>query len=349
MKEREVFHIREDKQSKSARDSGYSSRWRVLPWYFLLVLLVLVGAIALFVYWQEGSTAGNIITPNESDAPKVMQGEVSGVKMMDKIPERSNDERVNILLLGSGGTNHAGGGLTDVIQILSLNPKKDKAFIFSIPRDLYVEIDGYGHHKINTMYVYGQRSGHGQGGALAKREAGKVLGIPIHYYAKIDFQSFVELVDLVDGLDICVDQAISDPQHETYISTGCQHMTGQQVLAYVRSRYTTSDFDRSRRQQKTLLALKEKLFKLNFLLNPIKINQAFNILAGNFNTDIRVTEMKKLAGLFKDLNQKDIDSYVIDNRKDKLLYSTTRHGAYVLLPYGGDFSKIHKLVEEKLP
>ena len=189
----------------------------------------------------------------------------------------------------------------------------------------------------------------GKGGKLAKKEIEQALGFPIHYYVKVDFAGFVKMINLLEGIDLCVDQAIHDSQHDTHINIGCQHMDGEDGLAYVRSRYTTSDFDRSRRQQKVLMAIKDKALKLNFLLNPLKINQALNILVGHFNTDIKLSELKDFSSLVRELNSQKITNYVLDNRKDNLIYSTIKDGAYVLIPYGGDFEKIHKFAKKKIP
>jgi anionic cell wall polymer biosynthesis LytR-Cps2A-Psr (LCP) family protein len=166
---------------------------------------------------------------------------------------------------------------------------------------------------------------------------------------KIDFSGFVKVVNLLEGVDICVDQPIYDPDIEAQIDFGCQHFDGDTALSYVRSRKTTSDFDRSRRQQQIMVAVKDKALKLNFLLNPLKLNQALNILIGHFNTDIKTAELKELGFSIAKLTSHKISNYVLDNKKDNLLRATVIEGAAVLLPVGGDFQEIHKLVREKLP
>ncbi len=320
--------------------------WLRRPIYFLLILLVIVIFFGSYIYYQNINTgANNVITENLSPK-KNFEPQVSGAEMMGEIDKYQ--DYLNILLLGIGGANHPGGGLTDVIQVLTINTRTNKGLIFSVPRDLYVKVDGYGYHKINTVYNYGQQSGHGGGGILAKKEIEQVLGIPLHYYIKIDFDGFTELVDVLDGVDICVDSSINDPQNQIYVESGCQEMDGEKALAYARSRYTTSDFDRSQRQQKLIFGIKEKVLKLNFLLNPIKINQTLSVLTGNLNTDIKIGELNEIGNVLSDLDKNDLDSYVLDNRKDNLLYSTSKYGAYVLLPIGDDFKKIRKFVGKKI-
>lgn len=331
---------------KSFEFNHLSNFWLKRPFYFFLILflVVIIGGSYLY-YYNLNNQQNSIITENVSPKNQV-SSKVSGVEEMKELDKF--DGLVNILLLGNGGPNHAGGGLTDVIQVLSVNTSNNQAFLFSLPRDLYVNIDGFGYHKINTAYNLGQQTSHGQGGVLAKKEVEQVTGIPMHYYIRVNFDGFKEIVNILGGLDICVDKAINDTKGKIYISTGCQQMDGEQALAYSRSRYTTSDFDRSRRQQKIMFAIKDKLLGLNFLLNPLKINQAFTVLTGNFNTDIKISEFKKIGEMLSGLNQSQIDSYVLDNRKDNLLYSTSKHGSYVLLPVGGDFSKIKKFIDQKI-
>jgi len=346
MKEREIIKI--DQTQPQDFNFRPKNHWRRLPWYFLLAIMAVIVIICGGLYYQTKMAAKQIITKNESPPPNAL-GQVSGVNLVPKLEEDPYRGLVNILLLGNGGANHPGGGLTDVIQVLSIDPKKKKALIFSVPRDLYVDVKGFGWHKINTAYVFGEKNGHGEGGKLAKKEVEEVLGMPIHYYLKIDFIGFVKLINLLGGVEVCVDQSINDPQHQTYVGIGCQHMDGQATLAYVRSRYSSSDFDRSRRQQKVMMAVKDKALKLGFFLNPLKINQALNILAGNFNTDIQLSEIKKLSLVFRELNPSQVSNYVLDNRKDGLLYSAIKDGAYILSPYGGDFKKIHHFVKKRLP
>jgi len=334
-----------NKQQPRTFDFKPVNHWRRLPWYFLAVIILLVIFISAGLYYQARVAANQIITDNQPVTEEVDNTAV----VLGQFDENPFKDTVNILLLGNGGANHPGGGLTDVIQVLSINTRDDKALIFSIPRDLYVDIDGFGKHKINTAYVLGEQQGHGNGGKLAKKEVEQVLDIPIQYYIKIDFTGFIKIINLLQGIDICVEQPINDPKTNTYVKQGCQHMDGEVALDYVRSRYSTSDFDRSGRQQEVLMAIKEKTLKLNFLLNPLKLNQALNILVGHLNTDVELSEIGFFMALIRDLSNQKNTTYVLDNRKDKLLFSTIINGSYVLLPIGGKYDKIQSFVKKNLP
>lgn len=335
-----------DHQPENFKFIRSGNRWLKRPLYFFFILLLVVSIGGLYLYYYNLNYNNNSIITKNTSSKKNIQAEVSGIEAMDELGEHQN--LVNILLLGNGGPNHSGGGLTDVIQVLSINSKTGKALIFSIPRDLYVNVDGFGYHKINTAYNLGQQTDHGQGGILAKKEVEQVTGLPIHYYIRVNFDGFKEIINIIGGVEVCVDKPINDAKSKIYVSTGCQEMDGEKALAYARSRYSTSDFDRSQRQQKLIFAIKDKLFRLNFLFNPIKVNQAFSALTGNFNTDIKISEFKEIGDILANIKKKQIESYVLDNRKDNLLYSTTKHGSYILLPVGEDFKKIRKFIKNKL-
>jgi len=349
-KKKKNFDSVKDKKSSptQAKAKKRSCGWCL----WILLLFFLLGGTALAVgYYKYQRLKSKVIQKNESAPPQALLGaNVSGISTNENDRDQS-EERINILLLGVGGEGHSGGNLTDVIQLFSYNIRSQKALIVSIPRDLYLNIENYGYGKINEMYLAGMRQGEGRGGALAKKEVGKVLALEVHYFIKIDFAGFVKIIDELGGIDVEVEQAIADPSQDTYISQGPHHFNGMEALKYVRSRKTSSDFARSERQQKTLIAIKDKTMSLNILINPFKINRLLQILADHLATDISISEAKKIAGLFRGLRKKNIESYVINNNpQDNLLYSTyNNRGQYILLPRGGNFKKIQKFIEKKLP
>jgi anionic cell wall polymer biosynthesis LytR-Cps2A-Psr (LCP) family protein len=201
------------------------------------------------------------------------------------------------------------------------------------------------------MFLAGEKENRGEGGTIAKREASEVIGLPVHYFLRIDFEGFKKIIDEIGGIEILVEKNLSDMSQNTYFSTGKHHFNGNDALKYVRSRKTTSDFARSKRQQKVLMAIKNKVIEKRIFINPIKMGKMLDIVSENFMTDVSLEEARKLLSLLKGFKEKDLKSYVIDNNsKDKLLYSTyNNRGQYILLPVGGNFEKIHKFVENLLP
>ena len=122
-------------------------------------------------------------------------------------------------------------------------------------------------------------------------------------------------------------------------------MDGDLALRYVRSRQTTSDFDRAKRQQQVLQMLKEKALSLNFLTNPQKINQVVSAVGEHIKTDMQIKEMERLAQIIKDINGSNIISYVLDNTATGLL-TNDNEGGYYLVPKDSSWNEIQKKVHE---
>jgi LCP family protein required for cell wall assembly len=317
--------------------------------HFLLIVftMIIISGLfwgGLFVYGLT-QAKNQVITENYSGGAPALNSEPS----LPQIGENeANYDLVNILMLGNGGANHPGGALCDVIQMLSINVKTKKTFMVSIPRDLFVDIDG-SKYKINEMYFRGEAKGSGVGGDLSKKIAGDVLGIPIHYYLKIDFQGFKKIVDTLGGIDVYVDQGISDPVWGYYINAGMHHFNGAQALDYVRSRESTSDFDRSARQQKTLISMRDKALSGGIFSDPTKVAAIIETLSNNFRTDITPEELIKIFLVAKDIPLSNMDSYVFSTG-DGYIYSTiTRGGAYGIFPVGDNYDKINEFIKSRLP
>jgi len=246
---------------QSTVPTQFTSPKQARRWLFGLAAVLSLGVLGTVGWLSYQATAA---LSQISDAPNDRQsGGLLGLPFLANRPEVQQlqgeaDGRVNILLIGMGGTGHKGGLLTDTIMVLSIKPEAKQAALLSIPRDLYVPIPGAGSAKINSAHALGEQRETGTGPALAKSVVGTVLDLPIHYYIRVDFAGFTKLIDAVDGLDINVEKAIADPFYPDertegyapfYLKAGPKHMDGKLALKYARSRETTSDFDRARRQQ----------------------------------------------------------------------------------------------------
>ncbi len=318
------------------------ARWRFpLYWWEVLALSIVLAfsGVVWYLVASWGKAKKQIFQPRVST---ITYPEAS---FSVSSPPQTSQYRT-FLFLGMGGAGHPGGALTDSIQVVILNPETKAVSLISVPRDLYLKVNGCGYHKINTMYWCGERLGEG-GGEFAKKLVGEILGLRIDYYVKMDFSGFRDLVDLLGGVDVYVEKNFSDRVVGLYLTKGWHHLDGETALRYVRTRYTDSDFDRSRRQQQVILALKKKLLSAGFYLNPYKIYRFIKILSSHLRTDIPYEETLRYL---RELDEFEVKkTYVIDNRKDNLLYASWRGGAYVLLPVGGDFSRIQAKVKELLP
>ncbi len=260
-------------------------------------------------------------------------------------------DHTNFLLIGTGGENHSGGDLTDTIIVASLDQKNKLVSMVSIPRDLYVEDKKIGGSRINTVYFnaknyFGSSS---EGLDYFKTKMEELLGIPIHYWVKIDFAGFKDLVDAVGGIDVDVKETIVDPfypkdgttLYETFsISTGQHHLDGETALKYARSRETTSDFSRSDRQQQIIYAIKDQALKTNVILSKDKIENIFDALKNNIETNLQIKEMLTLGLAAKNYSSDQILQRLVHDDPSRcggFLYTPDRElyqGAFVLLPAG---------------
>jgi LCP family protein required for cell wall assembly len=184
-----------------------------------------------------------------------------------------NPDILNVAVLGSDmRPTGIGGFRTDTIIILTLNRAAKTASLVSFPRDLYVYIPGYGMDRINSAFPEGITMNYTGGGFGLFRDTMKYnFGLTVHHYALINFWGFRNLIDQMGGIDVNVAIGIHDTRQgypNGYgVSPGIHHMDGETALWYVRSRYTSSDYDRVRRQQEILLGIAQGLLNKNVLAN----------------------------------------------------------------------------------
>ncbi|MBI2634638.1 LCP family protein [Candidatus Peregrinibacteria bacterium] len=258
----------------------------------------------------------------------------------------------NFLILGTGDKTYDGGNLTDSIIVASLDDENKLITMTSIPRDLYVQDEKIGDSRINEVYFNAKTSlGSSNEGLNYLREKVEIImGIPIHYWLKVDFTGFKELVDAIGGIDISVEQAIYDPNYpqdnsygyQTFsLPAGQRHMDGATALKYARSRSTTSDFDRAKRQQQIIYAMKEKALQTETIIDTNRINSILQTLRENIETNITVKEILTLGSIAGDYSPEQISHRLIHDDPTQcggFLYPPVRElygGMAILLPAGG--------------
>lgn len=330
-----------NQEDQHIEEKPKKSKLRRFFWSFL-ILIFLGTAIVIFAF-KTGFTFSQISIDFNN----------GGGKLPVEQPFQSKDpDRLNILLLGLRGEGDPHGGLlTDSIMLISMKKSTGQVALISIPRDLYVKIPGTEQHeKINFAHAYGEEKKKGGGGiAYSKAIVSEVTGLYVDYAVSINHEAFKEIVDAVGGVDVCLDKPFIENKQFTDeiildLSAGCHHLDGATALFFVRSRYTTSDFDRMRRQQQVLLAIKDKVLSLGVLANPVKIFNLLDILGRNVRTDMGVGEMQSLAGLVSGVDKEHIIKKVFDTTPEGLLYSSVAdNGAYILSPVAGDYSQIREV------
>ena len=256
-------------------------------------------------------------------------------------PVTVESPRINVLLMGidrRGGKSW--GHLTDTMIVVTVDPVNNTAGMMSIPRDLQLPIPGNGENRINTANVYGYKYDYPGGGpALLKRTIESNFGIPIDYYVMVDFKAFTEIVDTLGGVDVNVPRTLHDTLYPdpkpgdphayktVHFDAGWQHMDGTRALEYARSRMSTSDFDRAKRQQQILLAIREKALNLNLI--P-KLPALAATMLDMAKTDMTLNEMIDLARLAPQIDLSNIKSVVI--QKPMVYGYRTEKGGAVQLP-----------------
>jgi LCP family protein required for cell wall assembly len=231
--------------------------------------------------------------------------------------------QINILLLGSDQRLGSYGFRTDTILLLTINPAKNSINITSFPRDLYVNIPGGATNRINTAFA--------RGGFETMADTFEVnLGVSPDFYVLINFWSFVDIVDSLGGIDVNASQPLSEYTARGWytIPAGINHMDGDTALYYSRSRKSTSDFDRNRRQQEVVQGVIDKLISLYTIA---KIPELYKIYAENVETNVKLSDIIPLipvAARFKDTSK--IKHYYIG--RAQVSNWITPGGAQVLLP-----------------
>ncbi len=309
---------------------------RKLKWFLFFVLLLGIIGVGVGGY-SLLSRASNIFTNKKNIFTRVGSLFISS----DKPLIGEDQGTVNILLLGVGGEGHDGAYLTDTMIVASINTKTHEVVLTSIPRDWLEPIEGHGLNKINAVYAYGLQdhpNDPDQAGQDAIKAAEQVTGFDIPYYAEIDFKGFVKAVDHVGGLDITVYRTFSDSSFPNdfpfdtkgYLGTvtfnkGPQHMDGRTALIYARSRHGTnnegSDFARSERQKKVLIAFKSKLSQLN-ITNANTLNNLLSDFTSNFKTNFEPYELLRLEKIVKDVPSDNIYSLSLEPQGDLICDST---------------------------
>ena len=330
----EVSMVRGSRLSRVRRSGGR----RGFFVFVFIVILLLLGWFAARAF-MSGDGSGNFWSSLLNWRGTKLIGEEDG--------------RVNVLLLGNPGVadSDEGPGLTDTIMVASYNVKDNFLHLFSIPRDLYVEVDNYGFTKINSVYDIGE-SQNNDGPGTIRKTVEDLTGLAIPYYAKIDFAGFRQVVDELGGVTVTVEKDLYDPfypaankGYETLdIKAGTYTMDGDKALKYVRSRKTTSDFDRARRQQQVLLSLKGKAQDLEMLTAPSKVTEIRDIIKDHFSTNLTSTEAERALQLLAQIDPTKVYHKVFDDSATGLLYGTKVGEMFVLKPVNDDYTKIREFV-----
>lgn len=226
---------------------------------FLKVILILLIAWVLYLIGVPVLTVAGM---DSVDQPKSTAGSHPGTTFLlagtDSREHLSEEDKVRL------GTGNAEGSRADTIILLYRPPFGDSVMV-SLPRDSYVEIPGYGFDKLNAAYAYG-------GPELLIQSVENATGVGIDGYLEIGFGGFSAMIDAVNGVDVCLDEAMQDERANIDLPAGCQTLNGQEALGYVRMRYSDprGDIGRAERQREIIGKLGKKIASPRTLIDPIR-------------------------------------------------------------------------------
>lgn len=379
-----------------------AARKRSFKMPILVAFTIFVLGFGAFIGARLVSFAGSVSTASNNSIANNIAAALSpvipGLRTLDNssiAQAQRNGSRVNILLLGYGGAGHDGSLLTDTIMVLSIDFKNNTATYIPVPRDLWVNIPTHGYDgpymKINAAYAIGedqknypdklpQFTGINGGGDTAEYEVSQVLGIPINYYASVDFYAFQKIVDILGGVDVNVQNSFTDYSYPNgdqnvnagycdaqnvsadlltacrftvvHFDKGLQHMDGATALEFARSRHGNngegSDFARSKRQELLLGAIEQKALSVGALSKSLSL---LNALQGHVLTDLSLADIADLSNYLKSgaISQPGHIS-LTDPNENLLVSSWSSDGQWILVPQAGqnDFSAIRSYINQNL-
>ena len=331
--------------------------------FSLLVLLMAVLVFyGLYFSWKVYAVSRKM-NFESSDGQKTTIAQYARAVVAPIIPNEKvtlkgeKEGRINILLLGAAGEHKPGGNLTDTVMVMSVDTENKKAALFSLPRDLYVQIpDTQSYAKINSLYPIGIKEN--QGINLVKKSVEEITGINLDYYLVIDFEGFKKVIDQIGGINIISPRDIYDTSYpgpnysyETFsLPKGFHVLDGETALKYVRQRHgdPEGDFGRAKRQQQVIQAVKNKLFSIQTLFNVVALNNILDTLGESVKTDITFEDIDGFIKLSKEVDMQNITNVVADAwKKDSLLkvshVPTANAMMFILVPRVGNYSEIQDL------
>ena len=360
---------------REARTKAQKIRRRILFGLMWLVIAVVVAAIGWVVFRALNASSN------------VLQGNIFDIVQSQPLKEDANG-RSNFLIFGTaeddeGGT-HDGAYLTDSIMVMSVDQDKKDAYMVSLPRDLWVEMEmpegqvctvGY-QEKLNSQFQCGSNFGEDEklGAELLSKKVAEITGLDIQYYVHLNFTAVVEAVDAVGGIDVTIPDydpntpGILDRNFDWKCNYQCYyvnykdgervHMDGEHALAFARARNAqggyglpNSNFDREKSQQLIIKLLLEKATSAGTLTNIGAVTGLLDALGNNLRTNIATKEVRTLMELGSKMNPDNMISISLnEDGKRVVTTGTSAGGASIVRPVAGmfDYSGIHAYIKKQI-
>ncbi|MBI1294153.1 hypothetical protein GC175_04240, partial [bacterium] len=325
--------------------------WSRITLYFvtICVLVLVAGCQATGSTEYEPVFLGlSAATPTATPTPTVPPTPAASPTPTPIPPPFNLAKTDNILLLGTDRRPDWTNWRTDSIMIIGLDHEYNRAAVLSIPRDLYVDIPGYGQGRINQIDYLGETSLKTDGGgpALLSQVIEDELGIASNHWIRVEMSGFAQMVDALGGVTVHLDCPFYeliydlDDQAWTYfeLPAGDVLMDGQTSYFFVTLRLIESDIGRSRRQRQFLWALRDQALDTNLIVRLPELWTAFN---QTFSTDFSLLEMVQLARFGLSIDSDNVRSAALTTAE--LERYITPAGADVLRI--GDRSRVQSVID----
>lgn len=314
----------------------------------VFVILAIVTGVAVFRL-VKNTVAGWNITPLEgvsiqstttvNGTPVSLPGGALQPEGGPTAEPWDGNSRITILLMGLDYKDWEAGEVprTDSMILLTIDPMTSSAGMLSIPRDMWVNIPGYDYYKINQAYYFGELDQlPGGGPALAVKTVESFIGVPINYYAQIDFGAFVRVIDEIGGVKIDVPEKITiDPigdSPKVTLEPGRYTLNGELALAYARSRKGSSDFARAERQQQVILAVRDRILQFDQMPSLVtKAPKIYQEISSGLQTNLTFDQAFRLGLLAMELPAENIRKAVIG--PSEVEFAKSPDGLDILIPY----------------
>jgi LCP family protein required for cell wall assembly len=276
----------------------------------LRVIVITLAALALV-------TAGTVMVAYRS-----LDGGIDGGKEIEHRVKPVGGEALNILVMGSddrAGEGNDIDGQTDIGRrsdttiLVHVSADRSEVYGVSLPRDALVtrpDCDGPDGEVVEGGELQMFNSAFGVGGEVCTvAMVEELTGIYIDHYISVDFNGFKEMVDAVDGVTVCIPEAVDDPEHDIYFDAGTQVLRGQQALNYVRERSQLSanaDIGRMKRQQAFVASMINKVISADTLTKPYRVYNFVEAATRSITPDPELASLDKLAKLARQFRETDL-------------------------------------------
>lgn len=268
-------------RSKKGGKRKHGSRKFIISGVVVLVL-ALLSVVGMMAYAYVQGVSDNLHSGVDTEALSAALADAP-----------ADGEPMYVLLLGTDGREGESTFRSDTIMLARIDPSNKQVTLISIPRDTYVDLEGYGPNKINAARAYG-------GAELAISTVSEYAGVPISHYVEVSFEGFGPIVDSVGGVEVDVAESFYDEYQDGGLDAGVQTLNGDQALLYARARhpFANGDYARAEHQRDVVTALATKVLSCD----AVTMASTITTISQYVTTDMDVSEIISLASQMKGMD-----------------------------------------------